>query len=229
MKQKFLATVLATLTLCFSLVGCSGGSLYRCIDAECTSCLANMAECTGCLVDCGDCTLSCFLGEECTDTCLVAPCYQCAGCIRNGNTGSSTYAAKLFRDTDPLNQEDYYVTAGCSQSAITNIENLDRYFKLTVSVTVESWVTLKDVVVDFSVADNYGNQMNHACLYIADCIEPEDSDGQTQSATFTFYRSGEMIEDFSHNVSDTSSLSFLEDGNNEYIVKVTVNSVHGRY
>lgn len=228
MKQKLLATLLAVLTLCLSLVGCSCENLYNCVDTRCTSCFADAAECTGCLIDCGDCMFAFFLGEECTDTCLVAPCYQCAGCIRSGRVGPS-YATRLIKELEPLNEGDYYVTAGCGSNAMEAIDNLENYFKLTVSVTVESWVTIKDVVVDCSVEDNYGNQMNHVCLYIADCIEPGGSTSQTQFVTLTFSKANGLNEDFSRNESDNSSLSFLGDGEDPYIVKVTVNGVYGRY
>lgn len=185
MKQKRTSRILLTaaLLLCLVSTGCTGGSCFNCAMTRCGEGLACSLECSGEFNDCGAVLCNAFMGEACADTCYVAPCYVCAGTVRLCAADDCGTPSIMKNSLEKLNADDYSVTFGFQTEGIYN---LTEYYKVTVTATVLTSETLKDVIVSFSVKDVNGNSMESVDLYIADKIKGGDYNAESASITFTF-------------------------------------------
>ena len=222
MKRKLLTALLAALALLFTLCSCSCSSFYNCTDVKCRDCGANILEDWGYCNDCADCATAMFVGEDCTDTCNVAPCYTCAGCLRTGG-GCTSYATKLKDDLEKIDEWDCEAWATCTKSSINNLTS---YYKINVQVSVQAAVPLEDVVVNFSVFDSYGNAMRNVDLYISDKIDTGMYAIESAEMVFTFsYGSGEPSD-----IVDTGEDGcFVEEVARDHAVEVVIHGVYGKY
>ena len=228
MKRKLLAALLATLALLLTLCSCSCKSSWNCAETKCRNCGADCLECVGCFNDLFNCLPFFLCGEECTDNCGVAPCFTAASRLRTDkNCACSTEG--YLDDLEKLDPADYEIYLSLGPGG--TISELQYYRKHSYGFSV--WAAskdLKDVVVEFSFEDCYGNRIEHALLYLDDHIKATYS-SDTKYAVYTISTQNGLSDSFpTVSIDNETSFLLVEDSySNSYKAVVTIHGVYGTY
>lgn len=175
MKKIFNLIVLFLIVIVST--GCSFRGCVNCTGTKIKNLLACSLEKSG---NCNDLFnfMSCV--ESCTDLCYVTSCYHMAGCTR-----------KCTRESlgcDGLRENLEKVTEKCNVNfsyGFTGIYNIDKYYKVNITVTVETSEKIKDVVVLFNVSDVNKNRLTYE-LFIDSKISEGPYNAESAEITFTF-------------------------------------------
>lgn len=229
MKRKLFVALISLLSLLLTLCSCSCKGAWDCTETKCRNCGADCLECIGCANDLVNCVPFFLCGEECTDTCGVAPCFTLASGLRtNKNCACSTQG--FLEDLQKLEPGDYSVSAHLGPAE--SIFELRYYSKRSYGFSV--WAInadLKDVVVEYSFEDSYGNRVSHALLYIDDFIKAGEYSDSVY-AIHTVSAENGRIDGFPAGGFDPDITTLVEQDSsdsNGYKALVTIHCVYGRY